>query len=554
MGAILLSLLVADAAAQTLTPDMLRPERDGFQGQIRPLRRLDEPARGGNTTDPNAPQLRRDGPAPSRIGRTPRFDAPAAAGASVTGFDSLSRKKRPARRKPGVSPTAAPREPGITPAPPVQIVPVVVPVVPPPRPLPSAATANRARLAPAMMGTVEGQPQRRRLRPDEDPFGAVGFYRGSMLVKPAVELWSGFDTNPGRINRGKGSWLAMISPELLVASDWQQHSLIADLRGSFTSYTTKNEGGGQSPLPVIMDRPDFTGTIKGRLDVSSDTKILNETRMRISTDNPGSPNIQANLQRYPLLASFGDTIGGVHNYNRFEVGANASVDRTVYQESTLSNGAHVSNSDRNYNQYGGSLRLGYELMPQVKPFGEVLIDRRERDQELDRNGFARDSRGQTARVGSTLELGRLITGEASIGYTTRKYEDARLHDASGILAAGQLIWKPTGLTTVTVAAGSSIDESTLPGVSGVVTRNYSAAVEHAFRRYLIATAKVGYTTADYDGSDRFDKVYSVGGDLVYKFTRDLQLKAQLRHDWLKSTVTSADYQATLVMLGVRLQR
>jgi hypothetical protein len=351
----------------------------------------------------------------------------------------------------------------------------------------------------------------------------------------------------------------MIAPELLVASDWERHSLIADLRGSFTGYSLRHDSGSTgtavaSPAPVNIDRPDFTGKVNGRLDVSYDTRINSETRVHVGTDNPGSPNIQANLKRYPLFASFGSTLGGAHTYNRFEIAANGTLDRTVYQESTLSDGTRSSNRDRNFNQYGGSLRGSYEILPHVKPFGEVAIDVRERDFELDRNGFARNSRGRTARVGSTFELGRLITGEASIGYTTRSYEDPRLAAASGLLAAGSLIWKPTGLTIVTVAAQSSIDESTLPGVSGVITRSYNAQVEHAFRRYLIATLKAGFTTADYDGSDRFDKIHSVGGDLVYKFTRDVHLKAQLRHDWLTSTIPDADYQATLFMLGVRLQR
>jgi hypothetical protein len=403
-----------------------------------------------------------------------------------------------------------------------------------------------------MMGTVEGQPYRRRLRIDDDPFGPAGFYRGSMLVKPAVELWTGYDTNPARVSGGKGSWLYMVAPELLVASDWQQHSLIADLRGSFTGYSLKNDVG--SAAPINIDRPDFTGKVNGRFDVSRDTKINSETRLHIGTDNPGSPNIQANLARYPLFVSGGGTLGGSHSYNRFEIAANGAVDRTVYEESTLSDGTRSTNSDRNFNQFGGSLRGSYEVMPHIKPFGEVLIDRRERDIEFDRNGFARSSNGRTARVGSTFEVGRLITGEASIGYTNRSYEDVRLQDAKGLLVAGSLIWRPTGLTTVTLGAQSSVDESTLPGVSGVLTRSYNAQVEHAFRRYLIATLKAGYTTADYDGSDRFDKTYSVGGDLVYKFNRDLALKAQLRHDWLNSTVASADYQATLFMLGMRLQR
>ena len=92
VGAVLLSLFATEAAAQTLTPDLLRPGRDNFQGQNRPLRRLDDStARNANTADQNLPQLRRAEPAPSRIGRIPKFDVPAASGASSTGFVSLGR-------------------------------------------------------------------------------------------------------------------------------------------------------------------------------------------------------------------------------------------------------------------------------------------------------------------------------------------------------------------------------------------------------------------------------------------------------------------------------
>ena len=42
-------------------------------------------------------------------------------------------------------------------------------------------------LPPAMIGAVAGQPYRKRLKPDDDPFGAVGDYVGSFLVKGAVD-------------------------------------------------------------------------------------------------------------------------------------------------------------------------------------------------------------------------------------------------------------------------------------------------------------------------------------------------------------------------------
>jgi hypothetical protein len=42
--------------------------------------------------------------------------------------------------------------------------------------------------------------------------------------------------------------------------------------------------------------------------------------------------------------------------------------------------------------------------------------------------------------------------------------------------------------------------------------------------------------------------------LTYKLTRDMQLKAEIRRDWLNSSVPGVDYVANQFLLGVRLQR
>jgi len=68
-----------------------------------------------------------------------------------------------------------------------------------------------------------------------------------------------------------------------------------------------------------------------------------------------------------------------HNFNRLQVSAGATVDRTDYQWSKLTDGTSTSNDDRNFNQYGGIGRLSYELTPAVKPFVEVEGDSRVHD-------------------------------------------------------------------------------------------------------------------------------------------------------------------------------
>ena len=53
-----------------------------------------------------------------------------------------------------------------------------------------------------------------------------------------------------------------------------------------------------------------------------------QARLRVATDNPGSPNVQAGLSRYPVYATFGGTLGVDQNFNRLQLSAGAAIDRT----------------------------------------------------------------------------------------------------------------------------------------------------------------------------------------------------------------------------------
>jgi hypothetical protein len=545
-----LALLALDdtaAQAQALTPDLFRPVRDGFTApQDLPLRRTGDPT-SDNPADAADARRDRDRPAPLRTGGSPSYGLPAASGASGSGYDSLNRTRKrpkyyPGQTRPKPAPGPGSRVPLVSTGP-VRLS------------IPPSQSANKAPLPPAMAGTVVGQPLRKRLRVDDDPFGAVGDYVGSFLVKGAVELRGGYDTNPGRVNPPAGSPAYVVAPELLVVSDWERHALVADLRGSYNDYTNTFPpvNGVVSSAPTNIDRPDFNGHVDGRLDVTNDTRLLGQTRLRVATDNPGSPNVQAGLARYPLYATFGGTLGADQNFNRLQVSAGASVDRTVYQNSLLTDGTSTTNDDRNFNQFGGLGRISYDLIPGLKPFGEVEANIRSHDQLVDRNGYQRNSEGGFVRAGTTFELSRILTGEASIGWAARTYEDPRLDRLQGLLTSASLVWVATPLTTAKFLAITSIDETTLAGVSGVLTHLYTVEVDHDFRRWLTAIGRFTWGTQAYQGDARFDRIYSLSGDLIYKLTRSLWVKGTLRRDWLDSNIPGNSTNSTVVLLGVRLQ-
>ena len=311
------------------------------------------------------------------------------------------------------------------------------------------------------------------------------------------------------------------------------------MRGSFTGYgnTFPPPGDGTiSPAPVNIDRPDFTGHVDGRLDVTHDTRLTAQARLRVATDNPGSPNIQAGLAKYPVYSTLGGTFGVDQNFNRLQISAGGTLDRTVYTESKLTDGTSTTNDDRNFNQYGGVGRISYDLVPGLKPFVEGEGDSRVHDVQFDRSGFQRDSSGGYVKAGTSFEFTRLLTGEISLGYAARDYVDARLNRLQGLLVASSLTWTATPLTTAKFYSTTSIDETTLPGVSGVLTHTYTFEVDHDFRRWLTAIGKFTYGTLDYQGNGRSDKTYSIEGDLVYKMTRNLWFRATLRRDWLESNI------------------
>lgn len=538
------------AQAQTVTPDLFSPTRASrVTNPDSPLRRT-----AAETSDPlNAPKLQdniESKPAPSRIGQIPKYGLPAASGASESGYDSLNRKRKKPKLYPGQAKPKPPVGPGSQPQPAAAANTRLRLSIPP------SETANKTPIPPAMAGTVAGQPPRKRLKVDNDPFGAVGDYAGSFLIKSAVELSAGYDTNPRRTAVAKGSSLYVVAPEFLAVSDWERHALVADLRGSFTGYGNNfppPTDGTISSAPVNAQRPDFTGHVDGRLDVSRDTRLTAQARLRLATDNPGSPNIQAGLSKYPVYASFGGTFGFDQNFNRLQVSGGATIDRTAYTNSQLTDGTSTTNDDRNFNQFGGVGRVSYDLMPGLKPFVELQGDNRIHDVKLDRNGYARDSTGGYVKGGTSFEFTRLLTGEIGVGYAARDYVDTRLNRLQGLLVSSSLTWTATPLTTAKFFSDTTISETTLPGTSGVLTHIYTVQVDHDFRRWLTGIGKFTWGTLDYQGDARRDKIYSLSGDLVYKMNRNLWVKGTLRRDWLDSNLPGNSTASTVVMLGVRLQ-
>lgn len=395
---------------------------------------------------------------------------------------------------------------------------------------------------PQTTGTIS--PVRRRRPPEDEPFGPVGFYAGAFLLRPSIELQTGYDSNAQKVPNGRASAFNTLDGALQAQSQWQRHELLLDLRGSYTSYYDV-EG---------VDRPDIQAALRGRIDVSSLSKIELETKFGLTTQYPTSPDAIAAARRQPNVYTFGQTAAWVQRFNRFEVTAGTGIERNVYDAAELTDGTTFSLRDRDYNQYSVRLRGAYEWSPDVKPFVEAAADRRARDLAVDFSGVVRDSDGYTVRAGLTFGRKEWLFGEVAAGVAHRSYVDPTLQDITGLLFDAQLTWLATGLTTFKLNAASGIDETSVAGASGVLRREIRLSMDHAFRRWLIGTAAVSWLRLDYDGAALVNDYLRISAALTYSLNRSLALKAEYRNEHFFSSVPGQDYTANIGLIGIRLQR
>lgn len=388
-------------------------------------------------------------------------------------------------------------------------------------------------------------PPRRRAAAEEDPYAPLGIRLGSITLRPSVTNSVGYDTNPQRTSASdtKGSGFSRHEGELAIQSDWNVHELKGKIGGGYLDFFRNKDAS----------RPDADGSLDLRLDATRDTRILLESRLKLDTQRPGSPDLTANVTGRPQIFQYGGSAGVTHDINRLQLTLRGSVDRSDYEDAHLSNGAMLSQKDRNLTQYGLRLRAAYEVTPGIKPFVQAEIDQRDFDEKSDSSGYMRSSKGITGRVGSTFEISRQLTGEISGGYQDRKYDDTRLKNLRGFVGDASILWSPTPLTTVTLRGTAELGDTTIAGSSGTTVRRATLEVAHALRRNLTLTGFTNFSRTEYDGQGLREDFMNVGARLEYKLTRTFAIRASFTHERLNSTAQGSDYTANVSQVGLRVQ-
>ena len=377
-----------------------------------------------------------------------------------------------------------------------------------------------------------GVPVTNKPRPEYEP---EKVRLGSLTVQSKMSVGMEYNDNIYATEANEvNDTITVVSPEVVVASDWSRHSLnlVAGVdSGLYATNSDENYLDGH----LLLD---------GRVDVQRESFFTGKAGLQRLHEERTSPDSSAAWKDPAMYTQADMDLSYKQGLGRTSVTAGAGITTIDYSSVDLLSGGTDDLSERDRKLYNLNTRIAYELLPSVQPFIAGRYEWRAYDQEE----AQRDSEGYRIGLGTGFDLGGITTGEVFAGYMQQNYDDRE--DISGAWFGLNLLWNVTQLTSIQANVQSSVKETTVANSSGINAVDAGLRVDHELLRNLLIGAAFTYTHDDYQSVDLTDTVYSYGPKATYLVNRYLSVEASYTHRTKDSTEDDRDYDENVVLLSI----
>ena len=358
-----------------------------------------------------------------------------------------------------------------------------------------------------------------RSRPEYD---SQGIREGAFIIRPGLDEQAGYNSNVvGGSLDGKGSSLLTSSGSVSVNSDYSTDNfgLTAGVnnteyfdvpRMDNTGYNASFGGGldlgrdqlyGSASYLNANEEPYDVGAFGSNLIQLNKPLNFSDTDFRVSyTTQPGRFTLTPNVDYQLLRFARGDFIG-------VPLGESSSFNQSL----------------RDTNILQGGVVARYEFQPQRDA---VLVVNGNYNHYIrgDNAGLGIvDSTGATVLAGLDYELTGATTVRALAGYQERFFNGNSVGNQGAPIGEADIIWNPTGLTTVTARYARTIEDATTDSVTGYTYDRLSLVVDHELYRNILLQANVLFQNAAYQNSTLTQLNYGGGAGVTYLINRNVQL-------------------------------
>jgi hypothetical protein len=415
--------------------------------------------------------------------------------------------------------------------------------------------------APPEASAPERLSVAQRPQPEYSPLGARV---GSFLLFPSAGLAETYNSNVFATQTGvKSDFVTDVTPDVAVASDWNNHALDFDAGGDIKRYASE----------VSENVSDAHALANGRLDVRRSIYFLGGLAYQREHEDRSSPNSTVGQKNPTELQVAGGGLSYVHEPGRLGLRIDSTANAFYYDNARTATGTTVVETDRNRMEYTIRPRLEYEIVPGYHAFVQLQANRRDYQSQFDQFGVPHDSHGYEGDAGTAINLGGIINGEIYAGYLKQYYSTdtrptaanptpiANKPSLSGVGFGGNLLWNVTQLTSLRFGLSRTIEETIVTNSVGAtvalaeadLVTSASVSVEHELLRNVLLTAGANYTQDDFQGITRTDNSYEGTAGARYLINRNLSAGLDLSYVKRSSNQPGNDYDRELAMASIRTQ-
>lgn len=375
-------------------------------------------------------------------------------------------------------------------------------------------------------------------------YDATGVKVGGFTVMPYATADLAYDDNIYASDIYKrADEEALIAAGADIQSNWSRHALGFSLRGATEQFAHETSQNNQTV--------DLQG--RGTLDVRRGVAVDLSTRYAHLTELRGSLGdvfIGGTPSQYDLKSVYGDVRLAPGN---FTITGGAGVDDYQY-DSIRFQGNRYDQGYRNFHELNANGRIAYAVSPAVSPYVDYTHNSVYYPHRGDA-GLNFNSHGDEVIGGVKVALSRLVVGEFGIGYVHQAFADRRFTSVSGLAYRGKIVWNPTTLMTFTLSGDTTVGQSGIIGVGGVLQRQVEGRVDYELLRNLLLHGFVDTKSYDYHGIDRTDHYVGGGAGARYLMNQHVSFDLNYSHSHQNSRGDFARiFSDNRLALTIRLQR
>ncbi len=328
--------------------------------------------------------------------------------------------------------------------------------------------------------TMPGVTVLSRARPDYAP---EGIRVDDFLFHPSFEEGLGYDSNVLGGPASPGSWTVGTHPSMQVSSDWSRDAVSAVLGVDDTRYL-------DTPR---QSRTDATAAFGGTLAIGRDELTMGAAYLAGHEDRSALDALPSDTP--VAFRLFDARIDYTHTLDRLSLTPNLEFSNYQYGNTTIL-GAPASQSYRDRDVLAAGVTVRYELMPLQNA---LLVLRGTATNYLAPQAGqpSRNSTGALLLAGLSDDRDGRWRYRLLLGWEQRQFAASAYHAHGAPVAEGELIWAPSGMTTVTGTLTRSIEDAAQEGVVGYTYTAASLTVDHEYARDILLQATGGAQQADW---------------------------------------------------------